>query len=53
MRHNINYVSNARDMPRELEALKSMVEADGHAITSCTRSTEHWFEAYPPGVTFP
>ncbi|HEX5747697.1 MAG TPA: hypothetical protein VFZ09_15730 [Archangium sp.] len=32
VRHNINYVSNARDMRRELEAFDSMVRADARAI---------------------
>lgn len=32
VRHNINYVSNARDMRRELEAFNSMVRADATAI---------------------
>jgi hypothetical protein len=32
VRHNINYVSNARDMQRELEAFDSMVRADAKAI---------------------
>jgi len=54
VRHNTNYVSNARDMHRELEAFEAMVEADKAAIhelffLDCTLARRY----VPPGVSVP
>ncbi|WNG42947.1 hypothetical protein F0U60_01695 [Archangium minus] len=54
IRHNTNYVSNPRDMKRELEAFESLVRADPKAIHELYRLDGTLVRRYvPPGVSFP
>jgi len=54
VRHNTNYVSNARDMQRELEAFEAMVEADKAAIHELFQLNGTLVQRYvPPGVSLP
>jgi hypothetical protein len=54
VRHNTNYVSNARDMHRELEAFEAMVEADKAAIHELFLLDGTLVRRYvPPGFSFP
>jgi hypothetical protein len=54
VRHNTNYVSNARDMKRELDAFESMVRADPDAIHELYLLDGTLMRRYvPPGVGFP
>ncbi len=54
VRHNTNYVSNARDMQRELTALDSMIRADPLAIHELYLLDGTLLRRYvPPGVSFP
>jgi hypothetical protein len=54
VRHNTNYVSNARDMQRELEAFEAMVEADKAAIHELFQLNGTLVRRYvPPGVSVP
>ena len=54
VRHNINYVSNARDKLRELEAFDSMVRADATAIHELYLLDGTLLRRHvPPGVLYP
>ena len=54
VRHNINYVSNARDMQRELEAFESLKDADPKAIHELYSLDGTLIRRYIPlGVGFP
>ncbi|HZI06545.1 MAG TPA: hypothetical protein VEZ71_21120 [Archangium sp.] len=54
VRHNINYVSNARDRLRELEAFDSMVRADATAIHELYLLDGTLLRRHvPPGVLYP
>jgi hypothetical protein len=54
VRHNTNYVSNPRDMRRELEAFEAMVRADRGAIHELYLLGGALVRRYvPPGVSFP
>jgi len=54
IRHNTNYVSNPRDMKRELEAFDSLVRADPKAIHELYRLDGTLVRRYVPmGVSFP
>jgi hypothetical protein len=54
VRHNTNYVSNPRDMKRELEAFDAMVRADSDAIHELYLLGGKLLRRYvPPGVSFP
>ncbi|HYO73349.1 MAG TPA: hypothetical protein VEU33_45520, partial [Archangium sp.] len=54
VRHNTNYVSNSRDLQRELDAFDSMVRADKEAIHELYRLDGTLVRRYvPPGVSFP
>jgi len=54
IRHNTNYVSNPRDMKRELEAFDSLVRADQKAIHELYRLDGTLVRRYiPMGVSFP
>ena len=53
-RHNINYVSNAKDMKRELDAFDSMIRADKSAIHEVYLLNGKLIKRYvPPGVQYP
>ena len=53
VRHNTNYVSNPRDMQRELDAFDAMVEADKLAIHELYLLDGILVRRYvPPGVSF-
>jgi hypothetical protein len=53
VRHNTNYVSNSRDMQRELDAFDAMVEADKWAIHELYLLDGTLVRRYvPPGVSF-
>jgi hypothetical protein len=53
-RHNTNYVSNPRDLRREVEAFESMVRADRRAIHELYQLDGTLVRRYvPPGVSFP
>ncbi|WPB74543.1 hypothetical protein KYC5002_36680 [Archangium violaceum] len=54
VRHNTNYVSNPRDLKRELEAFESMKRADPDAILELYMLDGTLVRRYvPPGVGFP
>jgi hypothetical protein len=54
VRHNTNYVSNPREMKRELEAFDSMKRADPEAIHELYLLDGTLVGRYvPPGVSFP
>jgi hypothetical protein len=54
VRHNTNYVSNPRDMQRELEAFEAMRRADLSAIHELYLLDGTLVRRYvPPGVSFP
>jgi hypothetical protein len=54
VRHNTNYVSNPREMKRELEAFDSMKRADPEAIHELYLLDGTLVARYvPPGVSFP
>ena len=54
IRHNTNYVSNSRDLQRELDAFDSMVRADKQAIHELYQLDGTLVRRYvPPGVSFP
>lgn len=54
VRHNTNYVSNPRDLQREVEAFESMVRADRKAIQELYLLDGTLVRRYvPPGVNFP
>jgi hypothetical protein len=54
VRHNTNYVSNPRDMQRELEAFEAMLRADTSAIHELYLLDGTLVRRYvPPGVSFP
>ncbi|MCP3141663.1 hypothetical protein [Pyxidicoccus xibeiensis] len=54
IRHNTNYVSNARDLRREVEAFDAMVRADPWAIQELYLLEGTLVRRYvPPGVSFP
>jgi hypothetical protein len=54
VRHNINYVSNVRDMKRELEAFESLQRADPKAIHELYLLDGTLVRRYvPAGVKFP
>jgi hypothetical protein len=54
IRHNTNYVSNSRDMKRELGAFDSLVRSDPKAIHELYLLDGTLVRRYiPPGVSFP
>jgi hypothetical protein len=54
VRHNTNYVSNARDLKRELEAFEAMKLADDQAIHELYLLDGTLVRRYvPPGVSYP
>ncbi|WP_147332903.1 hypothetical protein [Archangium gephyra] len=54
VRHNTNYVSNPRDLQRELDAFESMIRADPKAIHELYLLVGTLVRRYvPPGVNFP
>ncbi|WP_257446444.1 hypothetical protein [Archangium lipolyticum] len=54
VRHNTNYVSNSRDMQRELDAFEAMLRADRSAIHELYLLDGTLVRRYvPPGVSFP
>lgn len=54
VRHNTNYVSNPRDLQREVEAFEAMVRADRKAIQELYLLDGTLVRRYvPPGVSFP
>ncbi|MFY0566416.1 hypothetical protein ACN28E_21625 [Archangium lansingense] len=54
VRHNINYVSNPRDMRRELDAFDAMVRADRNAIHELFSLDGTLIRRFvPQGVSFP
>lgn len=54
VRHNTNYVSNLKDLRRELDAFHSMVQADLKAIHELYLLDGSLVRRYvPPGVSFP
>jgi hypothetical protein len=54
LRHNTNYVSNPRDLQRELDAFSSMVRADPMAIQELFLIDGTLVRRYvPPGIGFP
>lgn len=54
LRHNTNYVSNPRDLRRELDAFESMVRADRRAIHELYQLDGALVRRYvPAGVSFP
>ena len=54
VRHNINYVSNPRDMKRELDAFDSMIRADSAAIHELYLLNGKLLKRYvPPHVKYP
>jgi hypothetical protein len=54
VRHNTNYVSNPRDMKRELEAFEAMIRADRRAIHELYLLDGRLVRRYvPSGVSFP
>jgi len=54
IRHNTNYVSNLRDMKRELEAFDSLVRSDPKAIHELYLLDRTLVRRHvPPGVNFP
>jgi hypothetical protein len=54
VRHNTNYVSNPRDVSREVEAFEAMVRADLEAIHELYLLNGTLLRRYvPPGVSFP
>lgn len=54
VRHNTNYVSNPKDMSRELEAFEAMQRADPRAIHELYTLDGTLVRRYvPPGVGFP
>lgn len=54
IRHNTNYVSNPRDLQRELDAFEAMVRADQKAIHELYQLDGTLVRRYvPSGVSFP
>jgi hypothetical protein len=54
IRHNTNYVSNPRDLQRELDAFEAMVRADQKAIHELYQLDGTLVRRYvPPGVSLP
>ncbi|MDC0711746.1 hypothetical protein POL68_24975 [Stigmatella sp. ncwal1] len=54
VRYNTNYVSDPRDLTRELEAFEAMIRADRSAIQELYQLDGTLLRRYvPPGVTFP
>ena len=54
VRHNTNYVSNPRDVTREVDAFEAMVRADLEAIHELYLLNGTLLRRYvPPGVSFP
>lgn len=54
VRHNTNYVSNPKDMSRELEAFEAMQRADPRAIHELYTLDGTLVRRYvPPGISFP
>ncbi len=54
VRHNTNYVSNPRDLQRELDAFEAMVQADERAIHELYQLDGTLLRRYvPPGVSYP
>jgi hypothetical protein len=54
VRHNTNYVSNQRDIQRELDAFDSIIRADPRAIHELYRLDGTLVRRFvPPGVSFP
>ncbi len=54
VRHNTNYVSNAKDLQRELEAFEAMRRADPEAIHELYMLNGTLVRRYvPPGVQYP
>jgi hypothetical protein len=54
VRHNTNYVSNPRDLKRELEAFEAMVQADRKAIHELYLLDGTLVQRYvPAGVSYP
>ncbi len=54
VRHNTNYVSNLRDIKREIAAFEAMVRADRKAIHELYLLDGTLIRRYvPPGVSFP
>jgi hypothetical protein len=54
VRHNTNYVSNLRDLQRELDAFESMIRADTKAIHELYLLDGTLVRRYvPPGISFP
>ncbi|AKJ02793.1 hypothetical protein [Archangium gephyra] len=54
IRHNTNYVSNPKDLRRELDVFASMVRADQNAIHELYLLDGSLVRRYvPPGVSFP
>jgi hypothetical protein len=54
VRHNTNYVSNPRDMQRELDAFEAMLRADKSAIHELYLLDGTLVRRYvPPGISFP
>jgi hypothetical protein len=54
VRHNTNYVSNPRDLKRELEAFEAMIRADKNAIHELFLLDGTLIRRYvPPGVSVP
>lgn len=54
VRHNTNYVSNAKDLQRELDAFEAMIRADPDAIHELYMLNGTLVRRYvPPGVQYP
>jgi len=54
VRHNTNYVSNAKDLQRELDAFESMIRADPDAIHELYMLNGTLVRRYvPPGAQYP
>jgi hypothetical protein len=54
VRHNTNYVSNPKDLKRELDAFEAMREADKNAIIELYYLDGGLVRRYvPPGVDYP
>jgi hypothetical protein len=54
VRHNTNYVSNAKDLQRELDAFEAMLRADPDAIHELYMLNGALVRRYvPPGVQYP
>jgi hypothetical protein len=54
VRHNTNYVSDTKDLQRELEAFDAMLRADPDAIHELYMLSGTLVRRYvPPGVQYP